>query len=77
MNWSSIHVTWITSTSLPRLCRAHGARAGSAASTAARGDVYAREGFSRGDIATKPADLRLVGGTDGRTAQGRAMRLDP
>jgi len=76
MNWSSIHVTWMTSTSLPRLCRAHDARIGSAASAAARGDVYAQEGFARGGIAVRPADRKQVGGTDDRLTQGRTMRRD-
>ena len=69
-------MTWKSSTSLPRLYRAHTAREGSAAPGGARGDVYAREGFARGGIVAKPADPRLVGGTDGRKVQGRTMRRD-
>jgi hypothetical protein len=69
-------VTWNTSTSLPRLSRAHIARIGSAASDAARGDVYAREAFIPGGIATRPVMLKLVGKQDRRTTQGRTMRLE-
>ena len=69
-------MNWMTSTSLPRLCRAHDARTGSAASAAARGDVYAREGFAGRDIAARPVDLKEVGGTDRTRTQGRTMRRD-
>lgn len=64
-------MTCMASTSLPRLSRVHIARAGSAASYAARGDVYAREVFARIE---RPADVKLVGGSDTRNAQGRTMR---
>lgn len=69
-------MTWNTSTSLPRLSRAHNARIGSAASDAARGDVYTRDAFARGGIARRPVMLKLVGKLDCKTMQGRTMRLE-